>query len=251
MSSGWRGVIGALVGLGVIAMAMPVRADDGAMAAVGGSVHLMKEHPQIEMVRESVDAHVAGDSARVTCVFTLKNHGRATDVVVGFPNTGGGDGVGVTRFRSFSSTVDGHPLRTTFVVENEDRDSGDDYRAWYVRRVHFGAGQTRVVRDQYVGEIGWSLFDRVFTYTLWTGSSWLGPIGDAELVVTLDDVDLRSTYVSAYPAVAAHEGRRWRWHLMHFDPMDFDLRQVDLTWGSEPRTTADSLAALPDSVLPH
>jgi hypothetical protein len=200
-----------LLGLLIAAAVTCSWADDGSMSGystmTGGRPRLMQEHPQIAMTSEFVHAWIAGDSARVECIFFLSNRGESTTALIGFPNMGdrfNGKKTGVP-FRSFASFVDGQPV-WTHVVEDATPDS-DGFRAWYLKTVSFGARQTRCVRDVYVGGLSSDGDDNLcFSYVLMTGSSWAGTIGVADIVFTLEDVNLDQNRFEASPAPASQHG---------------------------------------------
>lgn len=160
-------------------------ADDGGANSIGGAIELIKgKHPSIHMVSEFVKIDRLPEG-RVYAKFTFYNDGPATDVLMGFPASGYGEGRRDPQFlNGFRSWVDGKPIKT--ILRPATKQTGDDVKAWYVKTVHFAQGQTRVVEDRYTGggkdvSDGW----HAFTYILSTGASWKGPIGYAKIVCDL------------------------------------------------------------------
>jgi hypothetical protein len=90
----------------------------------------------------------------VDCTFVLHNTGKATRVLIGFPESGGGDiVVPKMGFEYFRSYVDGKRVQVR--VQEQRRESGPGgYFRWYLKRVRFGAGQTRVIRNVYRAPLG-------------------------------------------------------------------------------------------------
>ena len=90
---------------------MPARADGAAMQGVGGTVALMKEHPSVVMERMLVDADVDPKLAKMQCEFTFRNTGRATRVLMGFPESGNSEAPGKGKqppgFLTFAAVVGG------------------------------------------------------------------------------------------------------------------------------------------------
>ncbi len=245
---------------GCLAANTAARADDGAMVTVGGNVELMNEHPQIEMVSEFVHAWIAENSARVECIFFLHNTGDSTTALIGFPDTGGGSDVNPEqpeRYNSFSSFVDGHPVTVWFEPDTSEHGE-EQYAAWYLKRVHFGRGQTRCVRDVYVGQLGSSVGDHGwFSYSLDTGGSWLGKIGTADLVFTFEggwseftdgsNVKPWSAYqMDSNVKPTSRSGNEWRWHLANFKPTRDWLSEVTVSW--DPKVNPLTHEPVPDAL---
>jgi hypothetical protein len=204
----------------------PAVADDGAMYGVGGSLALMKGHPTVRMVSEEVKIRLP--EAEVEAQFVLRNEGPATWVTIGFPETGGGadfPGTDQSSFTGFRSTVDGKPVRVSRVIES--RGGGmSDYHFWWVKRVHFARGQTRVVVNRYTGELGFdSGGHRSFTYVLKTGASWKGSIGRAR--ITCDVTGLKGAAPLTFrPEGGIRTGDRITWDLRDLNPNE----DIDLYW---------------------
>jgi hypothetical protein len=85
-------------------------------------------------------------------------------------------------FDHFRSFVDGAEVSCVRTAGHGG--SGGAIEHWWVKTVTFGAGETRIVRDVYRAPVGGHIGDSLgahdqFEYTLYTGSSWSGPIGAA------------------------------------------------------------------------
>lgn len=162
-------------------------ANDAAFSGWGGSMKPMKgEHPAVQMVREWVTIDLYGYQPVVDCTFIFHNHGPAATVTMGFPESGGGDGsdrgVEHTDFDSFATWVDGLPVRTVRKLTEHD---DEEYTAYFVKQVHFNAGQTRRVRVHYEGGGGASSSgDHNVGYDF-TGGNWRGVVEESLLTLNL------------------------------------------------------------------
>ena len=210
-------------------------ADDGGVNTVGGSVRLMENVPGISMQAESVHgfAFPDADSNYVECVFYLHNAGAERDVLVGFPEDPSADGAGSDGgpFVSFRSYVDGKELPA---LRQEEKFPGGGSRFWWTKSVHFPAGKTVAIRNEYAARPAHSgVFEPMpqsgLTYILWTGASWEGRIGSADIVITVADpdgnYDLRAT-----PGGFSRSGNEFKWHFENFEPSSDSLGYVDVTW---------------------
>ncbi len=222
------------------AIAPEVRGDDGSVETVGGAVRLMKDHGSVRMVSETVRAHVTADSIIVDCVFVMKNDGPKDTVLVGFP-AGSPDADHEAAMDWFRSWVDGVEVACQFVPGvNEFRDDPET-ASWWTKRVAFRAGGTRTIRDRYSVRpscqpiSGTSDFD----YVLWTGASWKGTIGTAEITVTLDGI--KPEWITGVAPAAPLVGRTLHWSLRNFEPgsTDGSPREIWVQW-REPGTGASS-----------
>ena len=89
-------------------------ADDSAVYGVGGNIKMMDKHSSIRMVRETVDAVLDWDRAKVRCTFVFKNEGKGNDGQDGIPRV---PAVATSRSRkksefiNFESWVDGEPAK--------------------------------------------------------------------------------------------------------------------------------------------
>ena len=206
--------------------------DDAAVVPEGGAVKAMENHPSIEMVSEKVTVRISGNEAKVEAAFVFHNTGRATTVLMGFPESGPGYGSTPAQgrgFRDFRTFVDGKPAKTR-LMPGRGRKSGDeedrDYSRWWVNEVWFGKGQTRKVRSLYrctVGEEGsdW----RLFNYTLATGATWKGTIGMADITVQVERAGDFSRLLIA-PDGYTREGNEIVWHFEDFEP----ATRIEIGW---------------------
>lgn len=188
--------------LGLFCLIESAWADDGWWLTAGGFEHHGKGHSSISMVSEDLRISIHGlmrgniyryllvpGFASVKVDFVFKNFGPATTVEMGFPEeyqmrVGGS----VDNFRTW---VDGRRAHTRHkILTTGDPIGSDDYSdshgtAVWLKRVSFGAYQTRKVRVTYeTGLSGNTSDDRSLQYELQTGSTWHGPIGRCHIVVT-------------------------------------------------------------------
>lgn len=222
-------VVMATVALGCVSFA-----DDSASQMIaGGTLQLMDEHTSIKMVSEDVDIKlgeaVAYDwRAYVRCQFIFRNDGPATDVWMGFPEkcAAGGDSSAIDRLMGFKSWVDGQPMALKYVKSSKNEKGGDikDYKAWYVKKVHFDAGQTRRVVDVYSAYLGYVAEQTSFStssivYILQTGRNWKGPIGKAVINV---DVSTAGDYyeIDAGPNGCRRKHNKLTWVLKNIEPKE-------------------------------
>ena len=212
-----------LLALVVVVIGMPAWADDTAMGAVGGTLQPMTQHPSVRMVSEDVRVKIGPEKIDVACRFIFRNEGKAADVRMGFPEDHGGDSSGFVYFRA---RVDGIPVKVTH-VKTKPKDM-EDYREWWVKTVHFGAGQTRVVEDFYGGRAsGDSMGGTYAVYVLQTGRAWKGPIGHATIRMDLSAVRDFQTFIP-YPAGYRRHGDILTWEWRDIEPRN-DIRLI-YTW---------------------
>ncbi len=210
-----------LITIGLLLLCTSVRADDGAVHGVGGSVALLEAHPSIRMVWERVDVKLGWETAKVRCRFIFRNEGPATTVKIGFPEKAWGEGSTATsNFKNFKSWVDGKQIKTRFITSARDNDR--EYKAWHVKTVAFKARETIEIVDEYESQLG-NISDgsRFFEYTLRSGKSWKGPIGKAIIVV--DGTDISSywklkAYGEEYKPVVRDS--KITWTIKNFEPED-------------------------------
>jgi hypothetical protein len=178
----------------------------------------MKSHPSIVLRSQVVKVKLTPDYADVDCTFVLHNTGKATSVLIGFPESGGGDiVVPKMGFEYFRSYVDGKRVQVR--VQEQRRESGPDgYFRWYLKRVRFGAGQTRVIRNVYRAPLGAiSTGHNFFDYILTTGASWKGKIGRSDIIVELSGLD-HVADLEIRPKGYRRVGNRIVWRLENYEP---------------------------------
>jgi hypothetical protein len=255
------------IGVGLIAAlcAGSVLAGDAAMSDVsGGSVQLMDRKPSnVRMVSESVDMKLGAWGAKtgwpvfVRCQFFLKNNGPATDVTVGFPEhlTASYDGALGEKIKNFKSWVDGTPAVTKYThlipPKRKHVHEKQDYKAWYVAKVHFDAGQTRRVDDVYSSRLGgydrpgWPCNQNLMGYTLQTGASWQGTVGSAVVKADLSDVG-NFFDITAWPKGFARLGNVYTWKMTDFTPKE-DIR---IKFVAKAPVLIEPGSGLPDNLEP-
>ena len=214
---------------GALALASVCAANDGAITGVGGTPKLMRDHPSVRLVSEEVRIRLP--EGKVEAKFIFRNDGPATDVVMGFPESGGGD-ISVPKrsaFDYFESYVDGQRVKVARVGPKGNIGSGD-YRIWWVKRVHFNKGQQRVVVNRYQGGVGGGASGVWFEYILATGASWKGRIGSARVICNvrgLKDCTLHIMEPSGYRIV----GSQLVWEFHDFEP-DGNTPNITVGWWS-------------------
>jgi hypothetical protein len=218
--------------------------DDGAMIHLGGTIQLMKEHPSIRLLAEHVHARIFEDYSLVECIFFLRNEGPSTAVEIGFPNYGDSDGPdSIPRpYEYFESYVDGKKVDVK-LVEAKGSPS------WYCKSVRFNENELKVVRDVYKGRNGSDTWgDEWFNYVLYTGGSWLGPIGAANIVITFEGANRDKVFRIAPPGYEI-DNEEVRWTFTNFEPRNRE-DDISVRWDgneiSKIRSDIHRLAALGD-----
>lgn len=220
--------------VGVVSIALTVLAatsalaDDGGVENVGGAITLMQGHPHVRMLSEKVVARIGVDSVHVDCLFFLKNEGPADSVLIGFPDQSYSPDGEIPPNNSFRSWVDDREVVCTPVAGEGHGDGSSIY--WWTKRVWFPAGATRVVRNRYTAVPSF-VVDRSqgFEYILWSGASWKGAIGRAEIVFVLRGIP--RSWVTDTPRNALWRGSELRWVFSNLEP-----RRIDDESGSSPGT---------------
>ena len=196
--------------------------DDGATIHLGGTIQLMKEHPSIRLVTEHVHARIFEGYSLVECVFFLRNEGSATVVEIGFPNCGEDPDSIPRPYLYFESYVDGRKVDVE-LVEAKGSPS------WYCKSVSFKEDQVRVVRDVYEGSHGFDTWgDEWFQYVLYSGGSWLGPIGAANIVVTFEGVNKNKVFEISPPGYEADQ-KEIRWTFTDLEPRSRE-NDINVRW---------------------
>jgi|GEM_PF-1491947 len=169
-----------LLGLSVCALG-----DDGNVTGESGAVELLAgSKTTVRMVSEIVRIDRLPEG-RVRARFVFRNEGPATTVMMGFPAsaTGADTSANEAKLGHFRSWVDGHEVKTRWVLGKTEE---QDYPAWYVKKVRFARGQTRIVEDSYTGGGGNTSNGFLsFGYVLSTGGSWKGKIDRAQIRLEL------------------------------------------------------------------
>jgi len=207
-------------------------ANDGVVAGVGGvpsAIRLaQKEHPSIRLVRE--DVFIKLPEGEVTARFVFRNEGPETTVLMGFPESGGGDtSVTWSNFDYFVSFVDGKRVKVQrFGPKGKTYGS---YEIWWVKRVRFRKGQIRIVVNRYRGGFGWDKTGMSwFTYVLRTGASWKGTIGYARIVCDISGMKDCTVWADPHKRVGHH----LIWEFRNFEPqMDIEIHWQSGFWDFE------------------
>ena len=204
------------VSVALAALSMLGWCNDSAVVGVSGVIKPMESHPSIVLRSHVVKIKLAPAHADVDCTFVLHNTGKATSVLIGFPESGGGAiEVPTMGFQYFRSYVDGKRVQVR-VQEPKLRDMG--YSRWYLKRVHFGTGQTRVIRNVYRAPLGAiSNGEEFFHYILVTGASWKGKIGRSDIIVDLSALG-SVTDLSIRPAGYRRANNRIAWRFENYEP---------------------------------
>jgi hypothetical protein len=208
------------VSVALAALSMLGWCNDSAVVGVSGVIKPMESHPSIVLRSHVVKIKITPEYADVDCTFVLHNTGKATSVLIGFPESGGGDiVVPKMGFEYFRSYVDGKRVQVRVQEQRRDVDPGGYFR-WYLKRVRFGAGQTRVIRNVYRAPLGAiSTGHDFFDYILTTGASWKGKIGRSDIIVELSglkhvvDLEIR-------PEGYRRVGNRIVWRLENYEPKE-------------------------------
>lgn len=161
----------------------PGVANDGRVVGEGGRVRLLRgERTTLRMVRESIRMDVYPSHYDVDAAFVFHNHGPATTVTMGFPESGGGD-LDAARYRKrsgfarFATWVDGKP-----VSARREASVGDsEYQAFWVKRVRFDKEQRRIVRVRYRSSPGDDITSTRGAGYSFTGGNWRGKVDETTL----------------------------------------------------------------------
>lgn len=221
-----------LIAAGTTVSCCALVADDSGMSIVnGGAVQPLDQHPSIRMVREAVDiklGKIAGDDwpVFVRCQFQFNNDGPATDATIGFPEAAeaGGDTSFLGRLKGFKSWVDGKQAVVKYMPssKNPKGELAQRYKAWYVKKVHFDAGQSRTVVDVYSARLGVSgdssgEMSFNFAYILRTGANWKGLIDEA--IIRADESAAGKGYsIEATPSGYKSRNGKFTWTFKSFKP---------------------------------
>jgi hypothetical protein len=200
------------------------------MSGTSGALHCMASDPSVTMVREDVHITGVGADPKVTARFVFHNTAaKAVNTLIGFPELlSGGDAESPseqTTLQNFRSWVDGKPIALKY-DKQASGSTEDGYQAFWVKTVHFDAGQTHIVTDSYTGGGGnYVMGEQWFIYVLKTGASWKGPIGEA--VVTCDVGNL-STFapVVISPGGYSRKGDTVTWDLKNIKP----AHDINISW---------------------
>lgn len=177
--------------------------DDGSVHE-SGAPRLMSGHPTVRMLAEHVHIRIGRRSQSADCWFAFNNEGPACEVRMGFPDFG--YGAFQTEFElekylakkrgepapvfcaleNFRSWVDGVEAKVSLVPDPDETGS------WHTKRVRFEKGPTRYVKVSYVSLLSGGAAKSVpyiseANYLMFSGASWKGPIGQADVVFEFKD----------------------------------------------------------------
>lgn len=201
-------------------------ANDGVYSlGVPGSAAPLNKHTTVRMVWERIYIKADWKSDKkgmfkVHCHFVFKNEGPATNVEMGFPEYNEDESEVKTQFTGFKSWVDGKPVKTQFVPGHRPEAQVDDnYVNWHTKNVHFNAGQTRNVVDEYEApyqdETG-------IQYILRTGRDWKGKkIGESTVIIDTSAVSSFYKIANATPTKALRiQSGIATWRYRNFTPVE-------------------------------
>lgn len=201
-----------IVPLLILALFMAVLANDRSLSGVGGSlVATGGEHPGVQMVREKVTLEVYPPLLFATADFTFQNHGAATRVTMGFPESGSGDidphdFGNKPGFFSFETWVDGEKVQTRREIVQLTKDQ--TYEAHWVKEVPFQAGQQRQVRVRYVGPVGSIAGGEREAKYVFSGGNWRGKVEESKLEVFIHPTGFK---LLETPPGLKSDGQRLTW----------------------------------------
>ncbi|HWD38162.1 MAG TPA: hypothetical protein VG944_04885 [Fimbriimonas sp.] len=155
----------------------------------GGSARRVAGSNAVRMLRERVVMDVTRMTTKVHCDFWFRNDGALATIKMGFPDEGTNTeefqpgAKPASNFAYFKSWVEGRPVATRF-------SQGEDRTFWHVKTVRFPHGVTHV-RDEYAMDTGYGIMEAArktgncswTRYTVHTGSTWKGAIGETVIVV--------------------------------------------------------------------
>ncbi|MBS2033483.1 YARHG domain-containing protein [bacterium] len=228
--------------LGLASMAL---ANDSPSLSSGTFQPMNGEHPQIRMESEDIYLKVYLGSYDVDARFVFTNDGPAQDVTMGFPEWAHDYLRDKANFLNFRSSVDGVPVGVKrFVPAGQHR---LDYRAWWLKTVHFSPYQTRMVTVRFSARLDSTPDgDRFHSVGYaFTGGAWKGKVKESRLTVRLPYQGARlggyARGSEGYRGPGMTRDGRWvylvrrnweaeqRFNLVFQDPPDFprELERVD------------------------
>ncbi len=210
-----------------------------------------QEQTQVRMMAETVTlavspdpAHPEGSIAQTDAVFTMRNLGSVQEsLAVRFPLSffdGSSDGRDAfPEIPSITASVDGKRVPTKRQMqppfEPSQYGSPRPEIPWSVFEVSFPPAEDVTIEVTYTVN-GYGYYPQaIFDYVLETGAAWNGPIGSADIIVSLP-------YEASQSNVLLHESNRWsastaggvvsgtqvRWHYSDLEPTPADDFEVIL-----------------------
>ncbi|MCJ7821780.1 MAG: DUF4424 domain-containing protein [Armatimonadetes bacterium] len=190
------------------ALPAPAHADGEPAAWVGRTLRPV-DSTSIRMVRERVVIALSPNRARVAATFIFRNEGPECEQIIAFP---------ADAARDFRAWVDG--------AQVEGGTQSPSFERLYSWTASFPANGEREGRVAYQARRDasreGSLVDTHFTYILTTGRRWKGPIGSAEIVLNLRDIQ-HHQILDLHPAGHTRTPSGYRWLLRNVEP-DQDVR---------------------------
>jgi hypothetical protein len=229
----------------LLAPSAPALADAAPPREPPGSNLLPAGETMVQMVAENVLIAIQPPSggrspANIEAVFSMRNHGAATESMdVRFPLEpvdGYGDGYGNrVLIEGFTASVDG---RSVPVRRVDEPFLDGPAISWAVFPVTFEPGRAVEIAVDYSTQLygdAWAQVD----YILETGGGWYGPIGSAVVVLRLpyaaseSNVFITSPWNPEPAAPPVFVGREVRWHRLGLEPTAEDNLTLTFAWPAD------------------
>ena len=202
-------------------------ADDAILGGAGKTVYPITS-ADIRMVAETVNITVDGMKSFVDCEFIFKNEGKAITIEVGFPeNVPRKDWGDNTRIYAFKASVDGKACAVT--RKKGSKPVSDElenlvYPYWHTFKVRLEKNQTVKVKNSYWTYNTMDSMGGISAgYILKTGAVWKGPIGKADINLTIKGFmpynDLFASGDESYAPSEVSSSGVVKWRLKDFEPM--------------------------------
>jgi len=205
-----------LVCLGALASA--ARGDDGSVVTVGGAVRLMKDHGNIRM-RLGDPSERASLSIRSSwTAFRDEERCPRTPFLWASRTVPSATTVANARWTRFEVGWMASRSRASTCPASTNSTSIPTRHRGGPNVSRFGAGVSRTIRDRYtVGPTYYPVDGTAgFKYVLWTGASWKGTIGSAEITATL--IGIRPEWITGTDPKLGWPGGTLRWSFRDFEP---------------------------------
>lgn len=172
-------------------------------------------HPtDIRMIYEKVTVDLTLDSSFVHCYFRMHNEGKATEILIGYPNMSNYSNNNTQDLKIAPLTVFENGRKLNDLLNNEN--SG---RTWYLWETKFERNETKEIIVTYSlphGTVKGNLYYN-FNYLLSTGAGWKGKVGYAEIIVNLKDFD-KDLILKASPANFTLTTNQIVWKYKNLEP---------------------------------
>lgn len=242
---------------------LPARADIAPPSAPPGSNISPGDSTQVQMLAETVQIIVQPVTyqsqprlaaefaqANVKASFTMRNQGESDEQMqVRFPlmdPSGTGDGFGhYPEIRSIQVHVNEKSVGTSRITTPTPNtwDQNAPPIAWAAFNVDFPVGRKVSINVQYNLQPTGYFPVADFVYVLETGAGWFGPIGSADLVLSLPyDVNAQNLVYGDYNTTPGGQadGQEITWHYENLEPTRDDNLRVDVV---APKVWMDVLQA--------